>query len=194
MNNTTQISELPVDPMFGGNLSNNITLSSADTAPNNGQPNGNVALDQSTINQIVSGLQQATLSGSTMLNSRDIPQHTNNITSDEQTQMNYIPQTNQTDYISNMINTDDIVNNHNKKIASNDRLDYLYGEIQFPLLISVLYFLFQLPIFKKYLFDYFPVLFSKDGNYNINGFLFTSTLFGFIFHALHKITSHFAVV
>ena len=87
MNNTTQISELPIDPMFGGNLSNNVTISSNETAPNN----GNVALDQSTINQIVSGLQQATLSGSTMLNSRDIPQHTNNITSDEQTQMNYIP-------------------------------------------------------------------------------------------------------
>ena len=190
MNNTTQISELPIDPMFGGNLSNNVTISSNEAAPNN----GNVALDQSTINQIVSGLQQATLSGSTMLNSRDIPQHTNNITSDEQTQMNYIPHTNQPDYISNNVNTDDIVNNYTKNVASNDKLDYLYGEIQFPLLISVLYFLFQLPIFKKYLFDYFPVLFSKDGNYNINGFLFTSTLFGFIFHALHKITTHFAVV
>jgi ATP-dependent Zn protease len=193
MNNTTQISELPIDPMFGGNISNNITLSTSDTSQNNVPPNGNVALDQSTINQIVSGLQQATQSGSTMLNSRDIPQNTNNITTDERTQLNYIPHTNQNDYISNIVNNDDIVNNYNKSRASNDKLDYLYGEIQFPLLISVLYFLFQLPIFKKYLFDYFPVLFSKDGNYNINGFLFTSTLFGFIFHALHKITTHFAI-
>jgi hypothetical protein len=67
----------------------------------------------------------------------------------------------------------------------------MYNEIQTPLLLAVLYFLFQLPFFKKNLFTYFPILFSVDGNLNINGFLFTSILFGLIFYMLNKITTHF---
>ena len=70
-------------------------------------------------------------------------------------------------------------------------LDSLYDELQAPLLLAVLYFLFQLPFFKRFLYTYIPFLFSNDGNYNINGFLFTSILFGMLFHLLMKTTSYF---
>ena len=73
----------------------------------------------------------------------------------------------------------------------NNSLDEMYNEIQTPLLIAVLYFLFQLPIFKKMLYSYFPILFSTDGNLNINGFIFNSIIFGFIFYILDKITVKF---
>jgi hypothetical protein len=69
--------------------------------------------------------------------------------------------------------------------------DEIYNDLQSPLLLAVLYFLFQLPIFKKLLFKYFSVLFSKDGNYNINGYLFTSVLFGLLFYLLSKLTIFF---
>jgi hypothetical protein len=73
----------------------------------------------------------------------------------------------------------------------NNSLDDMYNEIQTPLLIAVLYFLFQLPFFKKFLFKYLPFLFSSDGNYNLNGFLLTSIAFGILFHFLIKTTTYF---
>ena len=70
-------------------------------------------------------------------------------------------------------------------------LDEMYNEIQTPLLLSILYFLFQLPFFRRFLFSYFPILFANDGNYNLNGYLFCSVLFGLLFHLLNKLTNYF---
>lgn len=191
MSETTSILELPMDPAGGGN---NIILQATENT--NQKTPAHVSLDESTISQIISGLQQASSSSATQLPSRDIPKTTDNIMHDAQVQPNYIPQSqNQTDYIKNQENTENILsayNNNLKKTDSfNDSLNDVYNEIQTPLLLSVLYFLFQLPIFKKYLFAYIPSLFSKDGNYNINGFAFTSILFGFIFYKFNKLTTLF---
>ena len=193
MSETTSILELPMDPTGGGN---NITLQANENIQNQKTP-AHVSLDESTISQIISGLQQASSSSATQLPSRDIPKTTDTIMHDAQVQPNYIPQSQQqqTDYIKNQENTENILsayNNNLKKTDSfNDSLNDVYNEIQTPLLLSVLYFLFQLPIFKKYLFAYIPSLFSKDGNYNINGFVFTSILFGFIFYKFNKLTTLF---
>jgi hypothetical protein len=84
-----------------------------------------------------------------------------------------------------------MINNYNRNAQNANSLDDMYNEIQTPLLLAVLYFLFQLPFFRKNLFTYFPILFSTDGNLNINGFLFTSILFGLLFYMLNKITTHF---
>jgi hypothetical protein len=95
------------------------------------------------------------------------------------------------DYTQANEGPDDIVENYNNNKKYSDSLDDMYSEIQAPLLIAALYFLFQLPFFRKYLLSYFPVLFSMDGNLNINGFLFMSALFGILFYLLNKITVHF---
>jgi hypothetical protein len=47
--------------------------------------------------------------------------------------------------------------------------------------------MFQLPIFKKYLFLYVPFLFFNDGNYNIKGYLTISVLFGSIYYFCNKV-------
>jgi hypothetical protein len=39
---------------------------------------------------------------------------------------------------------------------------------------------------KKTLFKYIPFLCHNDGNYNLNGLLFTSIIFGFLFFSLSK--------
>ena len=197
--NSTNINDLPTNPTGGGSIGGNISFSASEQPRNQGQGQGQgqgqnqstMSLDQTTINQIVSGLQQASSTGATQLQSRDIPRTTESLTQDEQIQPNFIPKTTNNDYITEAEENDDIINNYNNKKTSNDNLDNLYDELQTPLLIAVLYFLFQLPFFKRFLFDYFPVLFSNDGNYNINGFLFTSVLFGILFYLLNKITNHF---
>jgi hypothetical protein len=191
MNDTTSILDLPTDPVGGGSINGggiNITA----TEKQSQQQSPNFSLDQTTINQIVNGLQQATASGATQLPSRDIPMNTTGHSNDPQIQPNYVPMPEQhMDYIKDYEQTSDMIDNYNRNVNRNNSLDEMYNEIQTPLLLGVLYFLFQLPFFKRFLFGYFPVLFSNDGNYNINGFLFTSTLFGLLFYLLNKITTTF---
>ena len=112
---------------------------------------------------------------------------------DPQIQPNYVPPPppHSIDYIKNYEQTSDMINDYNRNMNRNNSLDDTYNEIQVPLLLAVLYFLFQLPFFKKFLYTYFPVLFSNDGNLNINGFLFKSILFGLLFYILNKVTTHF---
>ena len=153
---------------------------------------GGLSLDQGTISQIVNGLQQASLTGATQLPSRDIPMSTSGHSTDPYIQPNYVPPPPQNiDYIRNYEQTSDMVNDYNKNTQRQNSLDDMYNEIQTPLLLAVLYFLFQLPFFRKFLFSYFPILFSNDGNFNINGFLFSSVLFGLLFYILNKVTNHF---
>ena len=193
MSDSTSILDLPTDPVGGGNVSNNIIISAQESIQNQGvQGNQSMSLDQTTINQIVNGLQQATLAGATQLPSRDIPMTTSSISVDPEVVPNYVPQppSNQY-YIKNYEQPSDMVNNYNRGKQINNSLDDMYNEIQTPLLLSVLYFLFQLPFFRKFLFNYIPFLFSNDGNYNLNGYLFTSALFGLLFHLLMKTTSYF---
>ena len=195
MSDATSILDLPTDPVGGGNVSGNITINAQDNqVPQQPPPiNNSMSLDQTTISQIVNGLQQATLAGVTQLPSRDIPMTTTSLSNDPQVLPNYVPPppNNHADYIKNYEQTDDMVNKYNRGKQINNSLDDMYNEIQTPLLIAVLYFLFQLPFFKKLFYNYLPFLFSNDGNYNLNGFLFTSVLFGILFHFLIKTTSYF---
>jgi hypothetical protein len=193
MNESTSILDLPTDPVGGGNISNNISLNATENNIHEQKQQNSLSLDQSTINQIVNGLQQASSTGITQLPSRDIPMNTTSLSNDPQIQPNYVPQQPQynSDYITDYEQSDDIINRYNRNSENMTSLDETYNEIQMPLLLSVLYFLFQLPFFKNFLFTYFPVLFSNDGNLNINGFLFTSILFGLLFYVFSKITARF---
>jgi hypothetical protein len=192
---STSILDLPTDPIGGGNISNNISLTASETQSmsNNNNSQQGFSLDQTTISQIVNGLQQATISGATQLPSRDIPMTTTGHSNDPQVQPNYVPPPppQSIDYIKNYEQSSDMINEYNRNSQRQNTLDDTYNEIQTPLLLAVLYFLFQLPFFRKFLYSYFPVLFSNDGNLNINGFLFTSLLFGLLFYTLNKLTTHF---
>jgi hypothetical protein len=201
--NTTSINDLPTDPSAGGSVGGNVHLVVNDNVlssmtPNQGQiqrqnqgqnQGQGLALDEKTISQIVNGLQQASLAGATTLPSRDIPINTEQLTQDEQIQPNYIPTPELRDYIRE---TDDDINNYYRKEKMDNSLDSIYDELQAPLLLAVLYFLFQLPIFKKCVFKYAPFLCHGDGNYNFNGLVFVCGLFGFIYYMLSKTVKNFS--
>lgn len=190
MSEATSILDLPTDPI-GGNTNNNIGMKAQEnTVISSQQPvssSSGMSLDQTTINQIVNGLQQAKLAGATQLPSRDIPMNTVAISNDPQVNPNYVPSVSphQNDYVGEQTYYS------NKQQKNNNSLDEMYNEIQMPLLMAVLYFLFQLPFFKKFMYSNLSFLFSNDGNYNINGYLFISILFGILFHFLMKITKYF---
>jgi hypothetical protein len=195
MSEATSILDLPTDPVGGGNITNNVTMTAQEKqiVQSQQQMASGISLDQTTINQIVNSLQQATLAGATQLPSRDIPMTTNGLSADPQVMPNYVPPPppQNVDYIKNYEQTADMIHQYNRGKQMNDSLDDMYNEIQAPVLLAVLYFLFQLPFFKRFLYAYIPFLFSNDGNYNINGYLFTSVLFGLLFHLLMKTTSYF---
>ena len=195
--NTTSINDLPTDPSAGGSVGGNVNLvineqPNPSFPANNMSPNNasaGLSLDQSTISQIVNGLQQASLAGATALPSRDIPLNTEQLTQDAQVQPNYVPPPEIIDYINE---SDDDINNYYRREKIDNSLDNIYDELQAPLLLSVLYFLFQLPFFKKSIFKYLPFLCHSDGNYNFNGLLFVCALFGFIYYSLSKTVRNFS--
>jgi len=201
MASSTSIFDLPVDPVGGGN---NIVMSASEKmnttyvpdvpatnessmGPGPGPgPGPSPGLDQTTINSIVSGLQQASSTGATMLPSRDIPREQEYIVRDQQIQPNYIPSASKQDYIQQTEENDEIISGQQQKEINKNTIDSMYDELQTPLLLCVLFFLFQLPFFKKHLFVYIPALFLNDGNYNIYGYVFMSILFSLVYYIFSK--------
>ena len=67
-----------------------------------------------------------------------------------------------------------------------NRLENVYNEIQTPVLIMLLYFLFQLPIVNSMVFKIFPRLFHKDGNLTMSGLLLKTSLYGLLYYGIMK--------
>jgi len=149
-------------------------------------------LDQETISQIINGIQQASLSGSTLLPSRDIPMSSDAIKMDRQARPNFIPEvpSEKLDYLKmqDLIEEKNAtLNKYSKQQQINNSLDKFYNTIQMPLLVGLLYFIFQLPIVKNITYKYIPLLFSSDGNYNLTGYIVISITFAFVYHILQKL-------
>lgn len=145
------------------------------------------SITQSSYNELVGQIQQADKLGVTQLPSRDIPNNTDTVIMDDQTQPNYIPeQEMMEDYINNYQTSDEVILETEKEDLSRDRLEVLYSNIQMPLLVAILYFLFNLPIIRKYMQKWIPNIFSSDGNPNFAGYLVNSILFGVLYYILNN--------
>jgi hypothetical protein len=127
------------------------------------------------------------------LPSRDIPIDTTNYLQDEQTQPNYIPKSNvSSDYIRDYEETTEKnIREHEKKKYRESRIDEILSELQTPILICILFFIFQLPIINSIIFKKFSFLslHNDDGNFNFYGLLFKSMMFGSLFYSVQKVTA-----
>lgn len=212
MNDTTSLADLPSDPSSGGGADHNVVLQTTDkptsyspvfdTAsaqqpsqqlpqqpPQQPAINSNAIDEQKTMNEVVSGIQQASASGATGLPSRDIPTNTVHF-SDEQIQPNYVPQKEQSDYIQDTDTEHEILARRMKSQNSRDSLEILYDEFQIPIIIGILYFIFQLPIVRSKILLLIPSLFNSDGNPNLTGYILNSLFFGILYYVISKIMSH----
>ena len=143
--------------------------------------------DNPNYNELVNQLQEASRRGATELPSRDIPMDPSQVKNDVEVKPNYIPEPKyQEDYIKNQETPENLIHENNQEILNNDRLNYLINEIQMPLIISLLYFLFQLPVIRKYSQKFVPMLYKTDGNLNLYGHLANSILFGSVFYIIFK--------
>jgi hypothetical protein len=194
MTDTTNIMDLPSDPALGGN---NIILEKNETVydPNvetSGVTQQSTAIDeQKSMNELVTGIQQASAAGATKLPSRDIPQNTVHF-ADEQIKPNFVPisESNE-DYIKNELSEQEILEKRMRNYNKKDSLEVLYDELQIPIIICILYFIFQLPIVKSKFLSLLPSLHNSDGNPNLTGFVTNSFIFGITYYVISKTLSHF---
>ena len=123
--------------------------------------------------------------------------NTSGMMNDAQINPNYVPNNYRKE-------NDDYIGQHEEEEATNeeryvnnvktaDTMEDIYKLIQVPLLVGILYFAFQLPVFRKYMLKYIPSIFSGDGNYNIRGLVFVSGLFGLGYFGLTRVLDTVAV-
>ena len=144
-------------------------------------------------NELITQIQKAAVYGSTALPSRDIPMDPVKVANDVQSQPNYIPPPQfQEDYIKNSITPQNLVDTNSKQIKNGVYFDKLYGELQLPVIIALLFFLFQLPIVKQYNKKLLPFLFKSDGNPNLYGYIANSVLFASMIYVLLKLVAYLA--
>lgn len=192
---TTNITELPVTNSVG---IVNPSMQESDINSNRQIPkiqNDNIknsvvmdnTISQTSYNELVGQIQQADKLGVTQLPSRDIPNNTENIVMDDKTKANYIPEQEiMEDYINNLQTPEAVIQEADADNKNIDRLETLYSNIQMPLLVAILYFLFNLPIIRKYMYKYIPNIFNKDGNPNFIGYIVNSILFGLLYYIMNN--------
>jgi hypothetical protein len=135
--------------------------------------------------QLHSVLKEASASGATVLPSRDIPQNTLPIQHDQEIKPNFVPKQDN-DYIGNILDRERVIQENKKKQNKSDNMDYIYQQLQLPLLVGLMYFIYQLPAVRKYVLVFLPTLFNKDGNPNLSGYLFNSVVFALLYTLLIK--------
>jgi hypothetical protein len=128
------------------------------------------------------------------LPSRDIPMDSLAYQHDQEIQPNYIPKPKLTsDYIRDYeAASEDRLRKHEEKKHRERTVDSIFTNIQTPILIAILYFLFQLPIVTTLLYKYFSFLaiYNADGNLNLSGLILKSVMFGSLFFSLQSISEY----
>ena len=124
------------------------------------------------------------------LPSRDIPMDTSYHNHDEQIRPNYIPKTRlSSDYVLDYEKVNESKYKMTNDIKHKTRLiDNIMIELQNPIFISILFFIFQMPIINSCMMKYlsFLMIYNEDGNFNFYGILLKSMLFGTMFYSSNK--------
>jgi len=124
------------------------------------------------------------------LPSRDIPRNTDEYMQDIEITANYIPAPKLTsDYIRDFQEDEEVAIKTHKVNKRKERLmDTLLTEIQIPIFIGILFFVFQMPLIDVLIFKRFSFMriYNEDGNFNFYGLFLKSILFGFSYSIITK--------
>jgi len=127
------------------------------------------------------------------LPSRDIPNDQSQYNHDEQITPNYIPQpAKKSDYVREHEDmTEKNLRDYEEKNKKEKKIDILLTEFQTPIFVMLLFFIFQLPVVNTMIFKKFSFLsiYNSDGNFNFNGLIFKSIVFGGLYYSLLKFTN-----
>jgi len=215
MNNTTRISDLPENVMIQMNRPDDLTEAVPPTnyIPINVHPNPYGVSAQNPImppmeqqmmqmnqleqmSNVLSDQQKAELLDMRQLRlpSKHVQIDTQSYMQDAEVQPNYIPRPKLTkDYIH------DYEEEYEKKKKDNDskkhresKIDEILTELQTPILVAILFMVFQLPIINTLVFKKFSFLsiYHEDGNFNFYGLVFKSVFFGSCYYTIQKVIEY----
>jgi hypothetical protein len=144
------------------------------------------------------------------LPSRDIKINSYSYSQDEEIQPNYIPRKKsvrfneddeyeeyEEDYVDKEEKlTKKKIEKHREERHRTKLIDFVLTEIQIPVFVAVLFFIFQMNFIKTLLVKYlkFLPLYNSDGNLNFNGVLLKSILFGISFYLICKFTNYISSI
>ena len=209
MSDTTSIDDLPLSSQtagLGGNYGGGgggggaplIYSPNVSTDPSLHNQQHHQQIPGNVMNEVLQGVQRASANGMTMIPTRDIPMNPNSFTHDDQARPNYVPQPKtvhfqdgdgggSSDYIREHTSMESIVRANARQSNQLDTLEAIYYDLQMPILLGILYFIFQMPIFRAQLLHFLPSLFGEDGNFKMIGLTATSAMFAGTFFVIMKI-------
>jgi hypothetical protein len=215
MENTTRIVDLPENVVvqmpnsMGSNRKDFLNESSTTYTPMNIHPNpyGNTAqpapivlpeFQNNARNNYDTRTPEYIPTEQIRLASRDIPMDQSLYQQDEEIQPNFIPKPKLTgDYIKEYESASDKkFQKHEKEKQTAEELDHAMTELQIPVFVALLFFIFNMPFFNTLLYRFLKVfpIFHSDGNLNFYGILFKSSLFGCLFFVIQKAIKFLMVI
>ena len=115
---------------------------------------------------------------------------------DEQLVVNHIPkQKLTTDYLREYEDKFQKLSTEHQKAKHRESLIIsVYDEMQIPILIGFMFFMFQMPIVNSMMYKYlaFMKLYNEDGNLNLYGLIFKSVAFGLFYFSFIRVTTYLA--
>lgn len=195
MIDTTSIDDLPLSSQTPGNYGGGGAplIYSPNVGGDPMMSHGPTQIPGNVMNEVLQGVQRASANGMTMIPTRDIPMNPNSFTHDDQARPNYVPQKSvhfqdgggsHGDYIKEHTSMESIVRANARQSNQIDTIEAIYYDLQMPILIGVLYFIFQMPVFRAQLLHFLPSLFAEDGNFKIIGVTATSAMFAGTFFVI----------
>ena len=134
------------------------------------------------LNNIIAGLQKAASSGATELPTRDRPMQTNQVMMDQNIKPDFVPEQPSVDYIQNYNTQQAQLQQLQQDTQRTLNLSYLIDELQLPIIVGLLFYIFQMPFTTSLLQKYLTFMFKKDGHYNQIGYISVSVVFGAIYY------------
>lgn len=136
------------------------------------------------LNNIIAGLQKAASNGGTELPSRDRPMQTNQVMMDQNIKPDFVPEQPSVDYIQNYNLKQSQIQQIQQDKQRSFNLSYIIDELQLPIIVGLLFYIFQMPYMDSILQKYLTFMFKKDGHYNQIGYISISVLFGAIYYGI----------
>ena len=190
--NSNNVNSAPVQNVFNENNTENVKMPNYGEQLNSEKEVAPALQNIDYTSKLNSSLKEIGNGNALQLPSRDIPQNTASVNNDVNVQPNYIPPNNN-DYIANHVTPNEIIQQNREKEVLNHKIEEFYETIQMPLLVGLLFFIFQLPFIRKNLFIYLPSLFNKDGNPNLSGYLFNSAIFALLYFSFTYILKYISI-
>tara|TARA_B100000902_G_C26969973_1_gene744813 strand:- start:2 stop:664 length:663 start_codon:yes stop_codon:yes gene_type:complete len=126
------------------------------------------------------------------LPSRDIPSDTQVYTQDPQIQPNFVPPSDKDYFLEDFDKYEKGFQIEEKKEKKKDTFDTIMSHIQIPVLLSIMFYMFNTSIFKTFFLFYIPYKykFDSDGNLNKTGYLYLSIIFGISYYLINFLINY----